>query len=138
MLDGPVAARILDPSLAGQPIPNDLKAETDWSGEVGIADRILRRLKVSLTGWGRITDNQIDRQIVGNTNLYVSYNYSQGRAAGAEAAAVGNVNRFFDGFANFMVQMGQGQGVSSEKYLFSPAELAFNGWGRSTTCSSGR
>jgi hypothetical protein len=129
VLDGPVAARILDPSLAGQSIPNDLKAETDFSGEVGIAYRILRRIKLSLTGWGRITDNQIDRQIVGNTNLYVSYNYARGRAAGAEAAAVGTVNRFVDGFANFMTQMGQGQGVSSEKYLFSPAELAFTGWG---------
>ena len=129
VLDGPVAARILDPSLAAQPIPNDLKAETDLSAEVGIAYRILRRIKLSLTAWGRLTDNQIDQQIVGNTNLYVSYNYARGRAAGAEAASVGTINGFVDGFANFMTQMGQGQGVSSEKYLFTPAELAFTGWG---------
>jgi outer membrane cobalamin receptor len=128
VLDGPVAARILDPSLAGQPVPDDLKAETDFSGEVGVAGRILRRIKLSLTAWGRIADNPIDRQIVGNTNLYVSYNYARGRAAGAEAAAVGTINRFVDGFANFMTQMGQGQGVASEKYLFTPAELAFTGW----------
>ena len=129
VLDGPVAARILDPSLAGQAIPNDLKAETDLSGEVGIADRVLRRIKLGVTVWGRVTYNQIDRQTVGNTNLYVTYNYARGRAAGAEAYSVGTISPLLDGFANVMVQMGQGEGVSSEKYLFTPAELAFKGWG---------
>ena len=39
-LDGPVAARVLIPSLAGQSLPVDVKAEKDWTAELGVSDRL--------------------------------------------------------------------------------------------------
>ena len=71
---------------------------------------------------------EIDRQTVGTTNLYVSYNFARGRAAGVEVSSVLALGRWLDGFANGGWQMGQGQGVASEKYLFTPAELADSAW----------
>jgi hypothetical protein len=128
-IDGSVAARLLVPSLAGQPIPVDLKAERDWSGELGIAGRLLRKATLSATAWGRLVDDQLDRQNVGTTNLVASYNFQRGRAVGAEIAAVVSPARTFDGFVNGGWQIAQGEGVASERYLFTPAELAFTGWG---------
>ena len=128
-VDAPVAARILVPSLAGQTIPVDLKAERDWTGEVGIAERLWRVAKVSLTGWGRLVDDQLDRQNVGTTNLVASYNFQRGRAIGAEAALVASPVRVLDGFVNGGYQVAQGQGTASERYLFTPQELASTGWG---------
>jgi hypothetical protein len=128
-IDGAVAARVLVPSLAGQPLPVDIKPERDWSGEIGIAERIARRVTLGLTGWGRYAYDQLDRQNVGNTNLVASYNFAQGRAAGAEVWANLALGRVLDGFVNGGWQLAQGQGVDSEKYLFTPAELAFTGWG---------
>jgi len=127
-IDGAVAARVLVPSLAGQHIPVDIKPERDWSGEIGIADRLLGRVTVGLTGWGRYAFDQLDRQNVGTTNLVASYNFAQGRAAGAEAWATFAIARVLDGFANGGWQLAQGQGVDSEKYLFTPAQLAYGGW----------
>jgi len=128
-VDGAVAARVLVPSLAGQPIPVDLKAEKDWTGEVGVAQRVGQVATLTLTGWGRLVTDQLDRQNVGTTNLVASYNFAQGRAVGTEVAAIVSPARVLDGFANGGFQIAQGQGFSSEKYLFTPAELAFTGWG---------
>ncbi|HEY1693246.1 MAG TPA: TonB-dependent receptor plug domain-containing protein [Polyangiaceae bacterium] len=128
-IDAPVAARILVPSLAGQPIPVDLKAERDWMSEIGFSDRIAQRATLTLTGWGRLVTDQLDRQNVGTTDLVASYNFSRGRAVGAEIAAVVSPSRILDGFANGGWQIAQGQGFASERYLFTPAELASTGWG---------
>jgi outer membrane receptor protein involved in Fe transport len=127
-VDGPAAARILEPSLAHQLIAVDLKAETDWTGEVGVAAHPLSNLNLGLVAWGRLTKDQLDRQTVGNTNLYVSYNFARGRAAGVEASGVFAMGHWLDVFANGGWQMGQGQGVASETYLFTPAEVADNSW----------
>jgi hypothetical protein len=128
VIDGPVAAQIINPLLAGQTLPVDLKPETDWTGEVGIADRLFRRVSFGVNAWGRIVEDQLDRQTVGTTNLYVSYNFQRGRAAGVEAWTVDSIARYLDGFANAGWQMGQGQGIESEKYLFTPAQIADNSW----------
>lgn len=128
-VDAPVAARLLVASLAGQPVPVDLKAERDWSAEIGIADRLWQKATVTLTGWGRLVDDQLDRQNVGTTNLVASYNFARGRAVGAEIAAVVSPSRILDGFANGGWQIAQGQGCASECYLFTPQQLAFTGWG---------
>ncbi len=128
VIDGPVAAQIINPALAGQTLPVDLKAETDWTGEVGIADRLRRRVSFGVNAWGRIVEDQLDRQTVGTTNLYVTYNFQRGRAAGVEAWTVASIARYVDGFANAGWQMGQGQGIESEKYLFTAAQIADNNW----------
>jgi hypothetical protein len=85
--------------------------------------------RVSLTGWGRLVDDQLDRQNVGTTNLVASYNFQRGRAIGAEAAMVASPARVLDGFVNGGYQVAQGQGTASERYLFTPQELASTGWG---------
>jgi hypothetical protein len=127
-VDAAVAARILVPSLAGEPLPVDLKAETDWAADAGITDGLTPWLTVALNAWGRITHDQLDRQLVGNTNLMASYNFERGRAAGVELSAAASIAKYVDAFANGGWQLGQGQGVASEKYLFTPAELADNSW----------
>ena len=127
-IDAPVAARILVPSLAGQPVPVDLKAETDWYGEVGVAQRFSGQVTASLTAYGRLSQDLLDRQPVGTTNLYESYNFTRGRAAGVEASIVLALRRYLDGFANAGWQQGQGQGTDSARYLFTPQQLAYTGW----------
>jgi outer membrane cobalamin receptor len=127
-IDAPVAARILVPSLAGKPVPVDLKAETDWYAEVGVAHRFSGQVTATLTGYGRLSQDLIDRQTVGATNLYESYNFTRGRAAGVEVSIVLALRRYLDGFANAGLQQGQGQGTDSARYLFTPQELAYTGW----------
>jgi outer membrane cobalamin receptor len=127
-LDAPVAARILVPALAGQTLPVDLKAETDAITELGVEDRLFGHATVGLTGWGRLSKDLIDRQPVGTTDLYETYNFARGRATGVEVWLKLALHRWLDGFANAGWQLGQGQGTDSERYLFTPAELAYNGW----------
>jgi hypothetical protein len=81
-----------------------------------------------LTAYGRLSQDLLDRQLIGNTDLYESYNWARGRAAGIEAWTVVKLRRWVDGFANAGLQIGQGQGTDSAKYLFTPSELAFTGW----------
>jgi hypothetical protein len=127
-IDGPVAARVLVPSLAGRQLPVDVKAEKDWATEVGVEDRMGPCFTWRLTGWGRLATDQLDRQNVGTTNLVASYNFARGRAVGVEAAAIARVGHPLDGFANAGWQMAQGQGISSEQYLFTPDEVASQAW----------
>jgi hypothetical protein len=127
-IDGVAAARVLVPSLAGQALPVDLKAEKDWTAELGITAVIARWLSLGLTGWGRLVSDQLDRQLVGNTNLMVSYNFARGRAAGVELSVASSIGAYVDAFGNVGWQLGQGQGVESERFLFTPAELADKSW----------
>jgi hypothetical protein len=116
------------PSLAGQAIPVDLKAEQDWSAELGISERVARALTLAVTGWARIADNQLDRVNVGTTNLVASYNFARGRAAGFEATGTLRLGSIIDGFGNIGWQIAQGKGISSERYLFTPDEVADQRW----------
>ncbi len=127
-LDGPMAARVLFPELAAQVLPVDVKAERDWSAELGITAALFHHLTVGLTAWGRLATDQLDRVNVGPTNLVASYNFERGRAAGAEASCRGSFASLLDGFANVAWQLAQGQGVDSERFLFSADELADRRW----------
>jgi hypothetical protein len=118
----------LVPSLAGQSLPADIKAEKDWTAELGISERLTRGLRLGLTGWGRLAIDQLDRVNVGNTNLVASYNFERGRAAGVEGSVVARVGDVLSGFGNLGLQMAQGQGISSAKYLFSADEIADKKW----------
>jgi hypothetical protein len=127
-VDASVAARLLVPSLAGQPIPVDLQAERDESAEIGLTYRIPRRLEVSLTGYGRYSQDTLDVQTVGSTNLNEDYNYARGRAVGTELSYRGTANRYLQGFGNASWNVAQGQGIDSERYLFAQAQVAYPGW----------
>jgi hypothetical protein len=127
-IDAPVAGRMLLPSRAGQTLPVDIKAEKDWSAELGLTERLLRGLTLDITGWGRIAKDQLDRVNVGTTNLVASYNFERGRAAGAEASLRLSGGDNVDGFANLGWQLAQGSGISSERFLFSAQEVADKSW----------
>lgn len=127
-VDAAVAARVLVPSLAGKPVPVDVKAETDEYGEVGLAYRTPGRLDVSLTGYGKLAQDMIDVLTVGSTNLFEDYNYVRGRAVGAELAVHATAGACLDGLGNASWNIAQGQGVDSARYLFSPELLAYQGW----------
>jgi hypothetical protein len=123
-----VAARILVPSLAGQTVPVDVKAERDESAEIGLSYRIPRLFDASLTSYGRISQDQLDVLTVGSTNLVEDYNYVRGRAVGAELALHASPRKYLRAFGNVSWNIGQGQGVDSVRYLFSTSDLAYTGW----------
>ncbi len=127
-VDASIAARALVPGLAGQAIPNDLKAETDESAEVGVSYRIPQRLEVGLTGYVRLSQNTLDVQSVGATDLIDDYNYTRGRAVGAELSGRATANKYLQLFGNASWNISQGQGINSERYLFTPAQVAYPGW----------
>jgi outer membrane cobalamin receptor len=127
-IDAPVAARILIPSLAGQTLATDVKAEKDWTAELGVSERLARVLTLGLTGWGRMAIDQLDRVNVGTTNLVASYNFERGRAAGVEASCMARVGNVLVAFANVGLQRAEGQSISSARYLFSPEEIADKKW----------
>jgi Carboxypeptidase regulatory-like domain/TonB-dependent Receptor Plug Domain len=127
-VDASVAARALVPGLIGQPLPTNLEAERDESAEVGLTYRIPHRFDVGLTGYGRFSQDTIDVQTVGATDLIEDYNYNRGRAVGAELASHATVNNFLRGFGNVSWNIAQGQGIGSEQYLFTPAQVAYPGW----------
>jgi outer membrane cobalamin receptor len=127
-VDAAVAARVLIPSLAGQPIAVDAKAERDLYGEVGLSWKVPRQFGASLTAYGRYAQDQIDVLTVGSTNLFEDYNYARGRAVGAELAIHATANKYLQGFGNASWNIAQGQGVDSARYLFTPALLAYPGW----------
>jgi hypothetical protein len=122
-VDASVAARVLVPSLASQPIPVDIKAERDESAEIGLLYRVPRRLDVTLTGYGRLSQDTLDVQTVGSTDLIEDYNYVRGRAVGIELAYRGTANEYLTGFGNGSWNIAQGQGVDSARYLFTRAQV---------------
>jgi len=109
-------------------LPVDIKAEKDWSGEMGITGQFFPHLSLGLTGWGRIATDQLDRVNVGSTNLVASYNFEQGRAAGAEVWCRAGIGNILTGFANLGLQMAQGKGINSERFLFTADEIADKSW----------
>jgi len=127
-VDAAVAARVLVPDLAAQPVPVDVKAERNEYGEVGLAYRIPRRLAATLTAYGRISQDPLDVLTVGSTDLVEDYNYAKGRAVGSEIAFRATANRNLEGFGNGSFTIAQGQGIDSERYLFPAATVAYPGW----------
>jgi outer membrane cobalamin receptor len=127
-LDAPVAAARLAGVTGAIPAADNLKPERDEDAELGLAYRIFRRLKASLTAWGRYSQDTIDVQNVGPTSLVVNYNYARGRAVGVELAADAVASKYLTAFGNVTWELGYGQGVDSAQYLFAPADLAYTGW----------
>jgi hypothetical protein len=96
-------------------------ARSAWRSALGPGDGRLDGLRAPLARPARSADG-------GATNLYESYNFTRGRAAGVEASIVVALRRYLDGFANVGLQQGQGQGTDSARYLFTPQQLAYTGW----------
>jgi outer membrane receptor protein involved in Fe transport len=126
-VDASVAAHLLVPGLASE-IPVDVKAETDEDAELGLRYHVAGRFDADLTAYGRLSQNTIDVTNVGQTNLAVDYNYRRGRAYGTELSLHGTATSYLRGFANVSWDVAQGQGINSEQYLFSPDQVAYQGW----------
>src|SRR5207237_3905519 len=102
----------------------ELTPEIGGYGEVWIESRVLPELTLKLTGWGRLSRDQLDDVGVGSTNLVSAYNFREGRAGGIEAGAILVLGRRFRAFANGTLQKAMGRGIESAQYLFGPADLA--------------
>jgi hypothetical protein len=89
---------------------------------------VLPQLTLSLTPWGRLSQNTLDDNEVGDTALTADYNYVRGRAAGVEVAANVVIGRRLRGFANLSAEVAQGEGINSALYLFTAQQLAFTGY----------
>jgi outer membrane cobalamin receptor len=126
--DAPVAARILGLIPATSPIPFNLQPETDYYAEIGFADRVIPQWTWSLTGWGRLSQNTLDDNEVGDSALTADYNYVRGRAAGLELASSVVAGKNVRGFANVSTEVAQGEGIETSQYLFTAQQLAFTGY----------
>jgi outer membrane receptor for ferrienterochelin and colicin len=122
--DATAAAR----ALGITPTAYDLKPETDLYAEAGAGWRIWKALKAGLTGWGRYAWNQLDDTAVGSTSLLSNYNFSRGRAVGIEANLDFRLSSWLTAFANGSFEIAEGRGISSAKYLFTPAQIANDAW----------
>ncbi|MGO9829716.1 MAG: TonB-dependent receptor plug domain-containing protein [Myxococcaceae bacterium] len=129
--DAPVLAPILIPALAGQPQPVDLKPATTLSAELGVSVHPKPNFTLGLTFWGRFSYNMLDHQNIGNSDLWASFNWQKGRAAGFDLYGQGQIAKFLgfilDGFANLSTQNAQQLNINSQKFLFSSAELTASG-----------
>ncbi len=127
-LDAADAARALGVVPANVPVVYDLKPETDLYSELGVSSRIIEELRGGLTAWARYAYNQLDDTAIGSTSLLSNYNFRRGRAAGLEASFDLRIGPWLSAFGNASLGLAQGQGISSAKFLFTPAELADNSW----------
>ena len=127
-LDAANAARALGVVPAGETVKYDLKPETDLYSELGVTARPASVLSTGLTAWGRYAYNQLDDTAIGSTSLLSNYNFERGRAFGVEGSVDVRVGPWLSGFANGSYGLAEGRGISSAKYLFSPADLANQSW----------
>jgi hypothetical protein len=127
--DAPVIAPLLNPALAGQKLPLDVKPATTWSGEVGVTFHPWRRMNIGVDGWGRLMHDWLDHQNIGNSDLWAAFNWDKGWAAGGDLLANGEILRFWksqfilDGFGNLSGQDTGQEGIDSLSYLFPPVVL---------------
>jgi TonB-dependent receptor-like protein/carboxypeptidase family protein len=128
VLDAAAAARILGLIPPGTTVSYDLKPEKDRYAEVGIESRVIPELTLKLTAWGKLVDDQLDDVGVGGTNLVSPYNFREGRAGGIEIGGILVLGRRFRAFANGTLQKAMGRGIETAQFLFSPDDLANNGW----------
>ena len=127
--DAPLVAGIVDPTLAGQKLPVDMKAAKTWSGQLGVSYHPTSKITIGIDGWGRLMQDWLDHQNIGNTALWAAFNWDQGWAAGGDVFATGEIGRFFDnaliidGFGNVSGQQAKQKGIDSLTYLFSADDL---------------
>jgi len=126
--DAVTAARVLGLVPAGVAVPLDLQGETDWVAELGVSARVISQLTLTVTPWGRLSQDTLDDQEVGDTALTADYNYQRGRALGVDVSAILAVGRHLHAFMNGTVEVAQGQGIATATYLFTPQQLAATGW----------
>ncbi len=127
--DAPVVAAIVDPALAGQKLPVDVKDAKTWSVELGASFHPTQKLKIGVDVWGRVMKDWLDHENIGNTALWATFNWDQGLAAGGDLYANGELARFFhhrlvlEGFGNIGVQTAWQKGINSLTFLFGADDL---------------
>ena len=93
-IDAPVAARVLSRRSPGRPLPVDLKAEKDWSGELGVAGRLWRKATArrDRLGTARQRPARSSERRARPTSSRATTS-QRGRALGAEVSAVASPAR---------------------------------------------
>ncbi|HET9037380.1 MAG TPA: TonB-dependent receptor, partial [Myxococcaceae bacterium] len=126
--DAAAGARLSQGVPPGQPIPYDLRPEKDRYAEVGLKARVIPKLTLGLTLWGRLSTDQLDETEIGNTGITTPYNFAEGRAGGIEATADWVITQRLTAFGNVSFGTAQGKGITTAKYLFDAADLANTDW----------
>jgi outer membrane receptor protein involved in Fe transport len=127
-LDAPTAARALGLVPANQPLVLDVRPEETWSAEVGVSVRPRAWIEAEFTAWGRLMKHPLDDEEIGNTDLKAEYNYTDGRAAGLELGIRTAPAWWLTAFGNLSLEVVEGEGIATAKYLFDPDQLAFTGY----------
>jgi len=99
--------------------------EDDWEWDVGVVQRLLPSLTVSLDGFYEYTRHYLDAGQFGSVPIFAPFNYHHGNVWGAEASfdfKAGN----FSAYSNLTLAKNYQTGVATGQYNFSdPGELAF-------------
>ena len=108
--------------------PPSSTPRTTRYAEVGLAAAAAApQLRVTATAWVRLSRHTLDDTEVGDTALTADYNYGAGGPPASRWAPSGRSApparvRQRD------VQLSQGTGIASARYLFTPAQLAYTGY----------
>jgi hypothetical protein len=128
--DAPVIAPLVgvpNPGVATLNAQHPLAATT-WSGELGITFHPVHKLSLGVTGWGRLMHNWLDHQNIGDTPLWVAFNWESGTAVGGDLFGNGEILRvnpfILEGFANLSTEWADQLNIDSNQFLFSPADLS--------------
>jgi outer membrane receptor protein involved in Fe transport len=106
-----------------------LKAERAHYFDVGISQKLARGLQVSLDGYYKNAQNQLDDGLFGQTLILQAFNYSYGRVYGLEFTGTYTLGGL-GLYANIAASSAQGKNWNSAQFLFDPADLAYvkNNW----------
>ncbi len=115
----------LDGNFGAPPSPkaDPARAESDDYYDVGVEQK-LGGLTVGLDGYWRDAANLIDFVPVGAGALPRSFNYAIGRVRGVEFSAT-YAEGPFSAWADLAIGEGKGQGIVSNRFSFTSADLVF-------------
>ncbi len=92
--------------------------------DVGVQQKVSRRLNVGLDTYYKQSTNLIDEGQFGAPIILTPFNYAQGKQYGAELT--GNfTDEDFSAYLNLAYQTAEGKNIDSSQFNFSPTELAY-------------
>ncbi len=110
---------------SGPPGVTDPLTEDDWEWDIGVVQKLLPGLTVSLDGFYEYTRHYLDAGQFGSVPLFAPFNYHHGNVWGAEASFDYKVGDF-SAYSNVTLARNYETGVATGQFNFSdPGELAY-------------
>jgi outer membrane receptor protein involved in Fe transport len=100
------------------------KVETSNYYDVGVSRQVTAPWKVNFDAFYKQAHNLIDNGQFGAPVILSTFNYNKGEVYGAELSSTYSAGGF-EAFGNFSVVETQGEDISSNQFLFDPAEFAY-------------